>query len=410
MESSVAKWIRVGLVNLTIVAFLGSVLRYKIAFSLPFIQQKYLLHGHSHFAFSGWVTQILMLLILVDLSKSLGLDLVKKYKNILYSNLIFAYGMLIAFPLQGYGFYSICFSTLSIFVFYWFAYVIFKEIRKSKLTRISFYWYKTSLLLAILSSIGAFALAFFMATLNKNQNAYLLSVYGYLHFQYNGWFFFSLMGLITNKMEAYISSKIIFKRIFWMFTLAILPSYFLSALWLEMPNWIYYIVVISAILQTWGLFNFIKIITAHKQHFSIRSNVGNILFLLALIALCIKVLLQLFSTIPLLSQIAFGYRSIVIGYLHLMLLGVISLSIIGCLLHDHLMDINSLQKKGLWFFVGGVIINQFLLMLQGLAGMLYIFIPFVNESLFGAALVMFSGLFVFNFKRERRELSININK
>jgi hypothetical protein len=410
MESSVAKWIRVGLVNLTIVAFLGSVLRYKIAFSLPFIQQKYLLHGHSHFAFSGWVTQILMLLILVDLSKSLGLDLVKKYKNILYSNLIFAYGMLIAFPLQGYGFYSICFSTLSIFVFYWFAYVIFKEIRKSKLTRISFYWYKTSLLLAILSSIGAFALAFFMATLNKNQNAYLLSVYGYLHFQYNGWFFFSLMGLITNKMEAYISSKIIFKRIFWMFTLAILPSYFLSALWLEMPNWIYYIIVISAILQTWGLFNFIKTITAQKQHFSIRSNVGNILFLLALIALCIKVLLQLFSTIPLLSQIAFGYRSIVIGYLHLMLLGVISLSIIGCLLHDHLMDINSLQKKGLWFFVGGVIINQFLLMLQGLAGMLYIFIPFVNESLFGAALVMFSGLFVFNFTRERRELSININK
>ena len=178
MESDNRKWIRIGLINLTIVAFLGSVLRYKIAFSLPFIQQKHLLHGHSHFAFAGWVTQILMVLILIDLSKTMGVDLVNKYKNILYANLICAYGMLITFSIQGYGLYSICFSSFSIFVFYWFAYVIFQEIKKSQQTRISFYWYKASLLLGILSSIGAFTLAYFMATLNKNQNAYLLSVYG----------------------------------------------------------------------------------------------------------------------------------------------------------------------------------------------------------------------------------------
>ena len=404
MVSSTSKWIRIGLVNLTIVAFLGTILRYKIAFSLPFIQQKHLLHGHSHFAFSGWVTQILMVLLLMDLSKSIRVDLVNKYKHILIANLICAYGMLIAFPIQGYGLYSISFSSLSIVVFYWFAYAVFQEIKQSQQTRISFYWYKASLLLGILSSVGAFALAYFMATLHKDQNAYLLSVYGYLHFQYNGWFFFAVMGLITNKIETVISSKVILIRIFWVFALSIVPGYFLSALWLAIPNWLYFIVVLTTILQIWGLFNFIKIIVIQKKHFSIRSNIGNMLMLLALIALCIKVLLQMLSTIPLLSQMAFGYRSIVIGYLHLMLLGVISLTIIGYLLHEHIININSLQKKGLWIFVFGVIVNQFLLMLQGLAGMQYIFIPFVNESLLGAALMMFSGLFIFIFKSEKNSI------
>ena len=50
-----SKWLRISLFNLMLVAFLGMILRYKILFSLPFLDQKHLLHAHSHFAFSGWV-------------------------------------------------------------------------------------------------------------------------------------------------------------------------------------------------------------------------------------------------------------------------------------------------------------------------------------------------------------------
>ena len=42
-------------------------------------------------------------------------------------------------------------------------------------------------------------------------------------------------------------------------------------------------------------------------------------------ALSAKFLLQLGSTIPALSQLGFGFRPIVIAYLHLVLLAVISL-------------------------------------------------------------------------------------
>jgi hypothetical protein len=69
VHSSRKKWLQFSLFNLFLVALLGLTLRYKIAFSLPFIDQQFLLHGHSHFAFAGWVTQALMTLLIGYLSE-----------------------------------------------------------------------------------------------------------------------------------------------------------------------------------------------------------------------------------------------------------------------------------------------------------------------------------------------------
>lgn len=58
------KWYRVALFNLVVLAFLGIVLRYKIIFNLSFVEQKNVLHAHSHFAFNGWISFLLQALIL----------------------------------------------------------------------------------------------------------------------------------------------------------------------------------------------------------------------------------------------------------------------------------------------------------------------------------------------------------
>jgi hypothetical protein len=58
-------WIRIALINFCIVALAGVTLRYKINFPLPFINQKYLLRAHSHFAFDGWVAVALMALMAI---------------------------------------------------------------------------------------------------------------------------------------------------------------------------------------------------------------------------------------------------------------------------------------------------------------------------------------------------------
>ena len=75
MHSSRKKWLQFSLFNLMLVALLGVTLRYKIAFSLPFIDQQNLLHGHSHFAFAGWVTQALMTLLVGYLSEQTSKEL-----------------------------------------------------------------------------------------------------------------------------------------------------------------------------------------------------------------------------------------------------------------------------------------------------------------------------------------------
>lgn len=103
------KWIRIALINLSVVAFLGVVLRYKIAFPLPLVHQKYLLHAHSHFAFTGWVSQALITFLIGSLSLRSSRNVFPGFKALLVGNLVLSYAMLISFLWQGYGFFQSAF-------------------------------------------------------------------------------------------------------------------------------------------------------------------------------------------------------------------------------------------------------------------------------------------------------------
>jgi hypothetical protein len=406
MGSSLRRWLHLSFLNLLIVAFIGVILRYKIAFLLPFIDQKYLLHGHSHFAFAGWITQVLMVLLVQYLSQYKGEDIFKEYRWLLYGNLITAYGMLIFFPLQGYGPGSISFSTLSIINSYFFSIRYWKDLNSLKSRGTSHLWYKAALLFYIMSSMGAFSLAYMMANKIMHQSWYLAAVYFFLHFQYNGWFFFAGMGLLVSRIEKIVSGKKQLKIIFWLFCLACIPSYFLSTLWMSIPMLIYWLVFISAIAQFVGWTILVKLLfkskTDIKQIFPAK---GGRLLLLSAIALTIKLLLQLGSTHPALSQLAFGFRPIVIGYLHLVLLGVITIFILGYIISMNFIAARKYFLRGIWIFISGIIINEILLMTQGVAGLSYIIIPCINESLLVAALIMFSGILVFNWNSYNRKIS-----
>ena len=398
MNSSLRRWLHISFLNLLIVAFIGIILRYKIVFSLPFIDQKFLLHGHSHFAFSGWITQVMMVLLVQHLSQHKGESVFKKYRWLLYGNLISAYGMLIFFPLQGYAFGSITFSTLSIINSYFFAIWYWKDLSSVTYKSPGHSWFKAALLFNVISSIGPFLLAYMMANKIIHQNWYLAVVYYFLHFQYNGWFFFAGMGLLVSKLEKIISNSKQLKIVFWSFFLACGPAYFLSTLWMSIPVFIYWIVIASAIAQFAGWLIFVKLI--FKNKLAIKKDLskeGRQLLLLSAIALTIKLLLQLGSTHPALSQLAFGFRPIVIGYLHLVLLGVITIFILGYIFSMSLLAAGKYYLTGVWIFVSGIIINEILLMTQGVAGLNYVIIPYINESLLAAAIIMFSGIVVLNW-------------
>ena len=377
------------------VAALGLILRYKIAYSLPFLDQKYILHSHSHFAFSGWITQTLMILMIFYLSKTLGKEISNRYRWLLYANLISSYGMMISFIIQGYGLYSISFSTLNIFAFYAFAVYFWLDLNRIKEKSTSILWFKAALIFGVISSIGAFNLAYMMANKMSNQNVYLTSIYFFLHFQYNGWFLFAGMGLLNDKLEIITGERKKLYRAFQLFCFACIPAYFLSILWMEFISTIYILLVAAVIAQLAAWIIILKVY--YKSRSLIRQKIthyGKILLILSALAFTIKLILQSGSIHPELSHISYGFRPIIIGYLHLVLLGVTSIFILGYIVSFELIIINKQLITGIFIFVFGVVINELLLLVQGVAAFSYTSIPYINEMLLGAAVILLVGISV----------------
>lgn len=400
---AIKKWIYIAFINLLIVVLLGVIMRYKIAYYLPFIDQKKILHAHSHFAFAGWITQLLMTFLVAYLNTQTQKNYFKKYNWLLIANLLTAYGMLFSFPWEGYGIISIIFSTLSIFVSYIFAFIFWQDLNRLPAKSVSHVWFKAALIFNIVSSIGAFTLAYMLANKIQHPNWYLATIYFFLHFQYNGWFFFACMGLLCSKLISAGIKQSFLKKIYLLFVLACVPAYFLSALWLPIPLIVYLLVVLAAALQLIGwIFLLLKII---KYKAAILSNVlkdAKIVLILSALALSIKLLLQAGSTIPYLSKIAFGFRPVVIGYLHLVLLGVITLFMIAYTKMNNFIFTNRTGNWGIIIFIAGIILNELFLMIQGISYMSYINVPYINELLLGAAICMLGGVLLLNLGVRKR--------
>lgn len=106
----------------------------------------------------------------------------------------------------------------------------------------------------------------------------------------------------------------------------------------------------------------------------------------------IKIALQLGSIYPPLGKIAFGFRPIIIGYLHLVLLGVITIFLLGFIVSKKYILLNKKSIVGIGIFICGIIFNEGLLLNQGVFAMKYENVPYINELLLLAAVVMLSGI------------------
>ena len=389
-------WVRFAILNLLFVAILGVIMRYKIGFEFPYFNQKNLQHAHSHFAFSGWISLLIMLLMLYNIRNLISASQLSRYKNIFFAYNLVAYGMLVAFAIQGYAAFSITFSTLSILVSFWFCVQYYRDSNKFKMLP-GIRWLNMALLFNVLSTLGTFSLSYMMASKQIEQHSYLASIYWYLHFQYNGWFFFACVGLWVNYLFENGINLISGKKAFNLFALACIPAYGLSTLWMNLPIWIYTIIVVAALSQAYGLFIFIREIITLKLVKELKLNVvSKLLMICVLIAICSKVTLQLGSTVPEISKFAFGFRPIVIAYLHLVLLAFTSAFLISYSYINNLFKDSKNTRLGLLLFLVGIVINELLLGLQGIFSITYTIVPFANEILFLISIIIFTGLLLIN--------------
>lgn len=398
-------WLKFSVVNLLLVAVLGVLMRYKIGFEFPYFNQKSLQHAHSHFAFAGWVTHTIMTLMISFLHKNAKLDFSSKpYLTLLIGNLICSYGMFFSFIYQGYGSISITFSTLTIFISYLFTYFFIRDLKKTSIEQSTQLWFKGALFFNVMSSIGTFYLAYMMATKNVIQNHYLSSIYYYLHFQYNGWFLFACLGFVYLFLELKDTENKNYKRIFYWFFISCIPTYFLSILWAKLPVWVFVVTVLATLLQTLAWLKLVLLLKARAIKFLKNTHpILRIVFVCVCIAMSLKIVFQLLSTIPSLSQLAFGFRPIVIAYLHLVLLALISLFLLFNIYVNNLLLFNRRALNGLKIILIGVLLNEIVLAIQGTAALSYTRIPFVNEGLFLVSLCILLGTLILCLSFKKRQ-------
>ncbi len=388
-------WLKLTLFSLVAVGILGTLMRYKICYEFPFIDQKHTQHAHSHFAFAGWVTQALMVFITAFLKNNNFKINIKHYQTILIINILVAYGMLVSFMIQGYGAISIILSTTSIFITFVFAFKFWVDTKGATTQLLAIKWFKAGTVFLVISSLGTFMLAYMMMSKHMEQHTYLASVYWYLHFQYNGWFFFACMGLLFSEIKLLDIHTKAMNNVFWLFAISCVPAYMLSTLWAKLPMWLFVNTILASITQTYAWAKFlITFKTYLKQLVDKTGKQIGYLFIILALALSIQFLLQLGSPVPSISQWAFGFRSVVIAYLHLILLGIISLFLIVFMHVKGLLN----TKNGVlatFLFTLTVYANELILGVQGVTSLFYYLIPYSQEALFYVSVaIVLSVLFL----------------
>lgn len=276
--------------------------------------------------FLGWISNVLLIGFVQNHIRASG----QRPFQLLFGGLqIFIAGMLISFPLQGYGAISIVLSTLHTVTVCVFATYFF--LKTSSENTVSAWFARASLVFFIVSSAGPFFLGYLMANDLGHTNWYYFSIYFYLHFQYNGFFLFGLFSLIARMLEKrkpgfnlqqlLKAGKIL--------AIACVPAYCLSVLWAQPHPVFNFVGGAAAAAQVTALYLIVNMTRESKSIINNTFSKSSRTFLkIVLIAFGIKIVLQLLSAWPAIAQLAYAFRPVVIAYLHLVLLGVISLGLL----------------------------------------------------------------------------------
>ncbi len=395
---STRKWFQVSIFNFSLLALFGVILRYKISFPLPEVNQKYLLNAHSNFAFSGWVSLSLMIFLIYYLQHNHIFRYNKIYKIVLYGFTFSAYGMLISFILLGYSIIPITLMVLSILFSYIYIVCCWRDLSLVKDTPHISSWFKTGLILWGISSIGTFALAYLMYVRYPVKDFYLSAMYFFLHFQYNGWFIFVCMGVLfyligMTASPASMARLIKISRATYLpLAISAAPTFLLSIIWMELPFYLNLIAWIFAIVQLVAILPLTKVLKAFYRHDnSILPYPVKLLFLLSTATLTFKITLQFLSMVPFLSHIAFGSRAIIIGYLHLSFVGIISFFLLGFIQMSTKINF---PRFAIYSFIFGFVLQELVLLNQGLQGVGLFAVPHPNEILFSCAIIMWLSLVI----------------
>lgn len=383
-------WIKLCVFNFFIVSVIGVMMRYGIAFSLPGISHTFMQESHSHFAFYGWVSAAIYIFVVRYLSEHTNKIKIRKYEILMIFNQLGSYGMLFSFLYGGYFWLSIVFSSVVLFT--GFAYFIFLMMDTKISREPEVIWLKAGAFFAVFSSVGIFGLAYFSGKKDEYDVLFKASTYFYLHYQYNGFFMFSCIGLFLTVLKKYkicIPGKLN-RNIFYLLFTACLFGYGLSVLWIPMEDICRAFFCFISILQVLGI---MKLLIWSKKTNVFRNHgfITKILLSASGLAFFVKYILQTLSTVPALGNIVFSNINIVIAYLHLVLLMGVSLFLIWIIVELYTVKISKMLQKSIILMISGIVLNEIILVVAGALSAFYIPFPYASfVLLFASVLIMLS--------------------
>jgi hypothetical protein len=334
------------------------------------------LHSHSHFAFGGWVLPILVWMIMEYFPEVERRISFVHWRNIIMLILFSAYGMFITFPFQGYAPASIFFSTVSVLAGVYLAIAIWKACRGFQ-QKISLLLLQAGLFYLVISSIGPFATGPLAAMGKAGSPIYYNAIYFYLHFQYNGFFSFVIFAVLAAILER----KGLMKhgnQFFVLSNFACVLTFFLSVLWNRPHNIFYILGGTGAIFQLVAISYLLKDFTRMQM----SKTLVHVVLKLAMLALVIKVGLQVFSALPVVADMAFATRNFIVAYLHLVLLGFITFFSFAYILLKYKHLTGGSFRLPIVMFICTFFLTQLLLVVQAILGLWMIQIPHFSYPIF----------------------------
>ncbi|AEV34405.1 hypothetical protein Oweho_3456 [Owenweeksia hongkongensis DSM 17368] len=287
-----------------IAAIIGLVLRFYFAwpFSLNF---KYLLHAHSHAMLLGWLLGALVLLSY----KMWNIEIPTSHKRIFYLMVICVLGMLLSFPFQGYAAVSITFTTLHL----WLSYILlFKVARLSRNRGLAGKLVQTGVVFFFISSIGPYSLGPLMANYLQSSPWYDQAIFFYLHFLYNGAFFFFILAFIVEKFK--VANMIKNQKAFYVFML-----FGTLLTWFHKLDYSFDFWWINVLAGMGSIFQILAGVMLLHPIFVAKPSIH---FRVILWVLLLKWIFQILGSFPMVASQAVNNRFVLIAYLHFIFLGI----------------------------------------------------------------------------------------
>lgn len=369
-KMGIRTWLRLALFNFLLATLLGALLRYVFVQEIPGLKFRFVLHAHSHVAMLGWLYLALFALLIAFFLPA-EKQAKPVYKWLVIGTEISVLGMLATFPFMGYAGLSIAFSTLHLILSYIFAWYFLRDLRrvKGEGRPMTHSFVRAAIWFMIISTLGLWGIAPIVIFGLKGSAFYYAAVQFFLHFQFNGWYLFTVLGLLVYWLEQrgiWLPGKVV-RKVFYILIPATVLTYALAIAW-STPHWAVFLLnSLGVLLQLIAAGILFRLLFPRRRAILQGLSGWSKWFLgLAFAGYFLKVLIQTAVIIPYIATIGFTIRNYVIGFIHLILLLVISAFIFGLGINKGVFSIQRpVARLGMISLSAGFLLSEFLLFLQG---------------------------------------------